>query len=406
MQLLRKNFTPVLIFFLALFARFGYLLFFHQFPELSALPAEIDSRAVDLISAKTIAFPHAWASFYVLLAPFYKFFDLLGLLNQRVILFVLLQNLLAAVGVALFFVLAKRLLRSTAAATAAAILLAIYFPFIYLNSLILSESFYTFFLISASLLLTAKFSKKKFAIAGFLLGLALVSRSALVPFVPLLAAWLVLIKKLPFKVVGYLLPSLLLVVVLVSVVNYKIGQDPQFSFSGNTGINLTLTQCKYKKITYRGSDGDSFFFAPPAFIDSNLPMKTTQVPFYKNSYYISEGLKCLWENPSNLVTNLGSVKNIYHSIFYPLYDEGETIKKVLTGWKVVSVALTASFFSYPLLKKDDKNYWYFFFLLTSLYLAVYLANPGEERYFVPYFWVVTLYGVGALRLFFRRFFRG
>jgi len=40
-----------------------------------------------------------------------------------------------------------------------------------------------------------------------------------------------------------------------------------------------------------------------------------------------------------------------------------------------------------------RTYWLLAGLLASMLLAVYAANPGEERYLVPYFFALVLYGV-------------
>lgn len=364
------------------------------------LPYEYHSRAVSFLSGHPISYPDAWGSFYIILAGFYKLIDGLGFSSTRITIFALFQAILGCLSVYIFFLLAKKLF-SQKIAVFGSIIFALYYPLIYLHTLILSESVYTFLLLLfAYTVIRDKFKAKHHILIGLLAGLLVITRPIFLAFIPFFALWYI------FRIFGkrkkdlYLMILALLIFIEIifstAIINYIIGKQKQFSFGGNMAVNMVMNWCKIKKLQYRLTTGEKHWFSPPAYWNSpNLKERTTNISFYDQKYYLQTAFNCLSQNPKYLVENFGNIIRLYNSIFYPEIYPPVWHKYFISFWKGISVVFTLLFFIFPLLfsKKEKKYYWFFFFLLISLYLAVYAANPGEERYLVPYFFILVLYAI-------------
>jgi hypothetical protein len=406
MRWISKHANTLFVFFFTLLTRLLYLWVVPLAP-LRHLPFETDSRAVKLLAGETIVYPDAWASFYVVLAGFYKAFDLVGLYENRVLWFALTQSVMAALAALLLYLISLKLFDSKRLAVGTGLAFALYYPFLYFNTLVLSETTFVLAVVAALyLLVVPERSPWTLAGSGLLLGIAMISRPILTPFIPLLVIWLVATSQKQARVrnSAVILSAFGMVLALASWVNSGIGKHHRFSYNGNTGVNFALAQCRIRRIEYELPDGEFFWFSPPIFWDTSLPDVKTSVPFYDNGYYMRMGLDCLLEEPLKLVTNFGHVANIYHSAFYPDFIEAAWHRLAIDVWKIPGVILTAAFFAYPLLhgrmRSESlssthplRDYWLFAALMVSMYASVYLASPGEERYLVSYYFLLLLIGL-------------
>lgn len=368
------------------------------------LAEQYDWRALKLIGGETIHYPHAWGSFYVVLAGFYKVIDFAGFIADRITIMAVFQNILAAVSVGLLFLIAHRYF-STIIAICISLIFALYYPFIYSNMLLISETFTVFCLVIIFyLLLEKKLTSLKTIIVGVTLGFGLISRPMLLTFIPLLILWIFHYAK--SKSVAILLALILStasIVVTANYINFLYGQQKQFSFAGSGGVNFAMTNCHIKKISYQTQSGESFWFAPPAYRHTSTKEITTGIPFYFDQPYLSMGINCLRDNPVQLLSNFNNIRRIYFSLFYPNFHSSWLHNTLFIIWKWLSLVLTVFFFLFPFIRpfKDlpialKKAYSLSVAFFLSLLIAVYLTNPGEERYLVTYFFVLPLFGLPAL----------
>ena len=210
-------------------------------PPLKWLPYQFDLRASQLLAGETVFFPDAWSSFHIILAGFYAAFEWLGALEHRVLLWAYVQCVMAAAAAALLYDLTRRVSGSNRIALAAGVLFSLYYPLLYLNTLVLSETTFVLAIVSAfHILLTSKRSVKTVSFASVLLGIALICRPILTPFFPLLGVWLLVTVERGQRIrhLAALALGVGMVVTIASSINAAVGKHHRFSYSGNTGANV------------------------------------------------------------------------------------------------------------------------------------------------------------------------
>ena len=105
---------------------------------------------------------------------------------------------------------------------------------------------------------------------------------------------------------------------------------------------------------------------------------------------------CIKENPERLFSNFGYIKNLWRSLFYPDFlSEHNWHNKLLEFWRILSFPLLiVLFFLFPFLHKTGRREWLLgFSLLLSLWVALYVSQPGEERYLISYYFVLLVWGI-------------
>lgn len=375
--------------------------------ELKQLPMQIDRRANILLDGGTHHFPDAWASFYQIVAGFYTAFDFLGVPEQDYVhAFLVVQMVMASIAVSVVYLLAVRLFGNERWAFWGAVLFAIYYPFLYLNSLILSETFFTMGVVAGLTLLLAPNRRIWMAaMAGLLLGLAFISRPILTTFMPLLLIWVLVTTPRGERILDSvaLFAPIIAIVMVSSWLTSTIDKNSRFSYNGNTGINVAMTQCRIKRIEYSLEDGEGFWFAPPYFWDGDGPEIETDVAFYDNGYYMQMGLDCVLDAPINvMVGNIRHVANVFDSELYPNNNETITHVFLLLVWKIITIAFALLALFFPLTRAYKERpiarsgFWLFAGLVAGMFASVYLASPGEERYVIPFFFVFVLFGIPVI----------
>lgn len=381
-----------LLFLLTIIVR-GIVVFYLLEPNsyLKWLPFQNDRRGLDVAAGRVVSHPNVWSSYYLFLGGLYSILKPAGLISYRVQIVAVLNILLAGLGVCIFYRILNIFVNKKNAFISALIFLA-YYPSIYLNSLIMSENLFSVSLMTGMLLLTSKSTLRKLAAAGILLGISIVIRPILLAFLPFLGWWLVVHKK---KIT---LAPIAAVMLLVSIVNARMGKTPwKLSSAGeNGGVNFAIAQCELKKISYSTVGGDSFWFSPPVFWGTNRSEIKTLVPFSNQGYYYRMGWECLKKNPANLGRNLMHIKNVFGSIFYPDFENSLWHKSMMVFWKAVGVGLLITLLIFPFIKMNQsqsRTRSLLILLFLSLTAAVFWENPGEERYLVPYFFILLISGV-------------
>jgi hypothetical protein len=192
--------------------------------------------------------------------------------------------------------------------------------------------------------------------------------------------------------------SALVIVIPTAIINHHFDKHGAYSITGNGGVNIALTWCQPRRITYTLENGENFWFSPPIFQSKDPSTDIiTDVAFYEQGYYINMGINCLIEHPERIITNIEHVINIFHSKFYPNFHPFSLHDELITLWKILTVPLLLGLLYFPIKYQKLRGEWLIsILLLITLFIAVYAANPGEERYLVPYFFVILILGIAGL----------
>ncbi|HCI04055.1 MAG: hypothetical protein QF755_05180 [Candidatus Peribacteraceae bacterium] len=370
------------------------------------LPRSIDSIAMDFLNGVEHVYPTSWASFYIPLAYFYKALNWLGALDERFFYVAIVNCFLGAAAVVIFYALAKIIFPGRSRAPIIlAIVFSLYYPGLYFNALILSENLFTPLFLGSVYLIWRYDGRSIFnpVITGLLLGVCTAIRPILFSFLPLFALWMLFKSREKLKLVALrylpiLLCGFILAAVLISIENNKIHKHKRYAIAENGGVNVAMTWCQPRKIRYHASNGDKWWFSPPVFWNKDRSTDIiTDVPFHNQMYYYKMGFNCMLENPERIITNFSNLINIFHGRMYPNLIYSEWHYRAINFWKIMSVALLIGFLLYPVLFRRGRYYWTFgLLLILSLLSTAYFANPGEERYLVPYYFVLILWGLPTL----------
>ncbi|NOK59343.1 MAG: hypothetical protein GFH27_549283n197 [Chloroflexi bacterium AL-W] len=140
------------------------------------------------------------------------------------------QTLLSLINVALVYYLARQLSQQRAVPTIAALLMACYLPFATYPQILLSETLYITLLLSGFLALAfaqkdetnhtsgTRYDWRFLIIAGGIFGLATLTRSLTLLFLPLVAAWLCWPHKTTWRTWSFLRPALAFLISAVCII--------------------------------------------------------------------------------------------------------------------------------------------------------------------------------------------
>lgn len=341
-----------------------------------------DERASLLASGQYVNFSTYWAPFYHLfLAPIYYVLKLLGLYEQRVAVVVIISALGQVVAIWAIYKIVQKLYTKKLANFILPLLVFLY-PWIYLNIFVLSENlFIPIFWLSLYFLISRTHNYKNLAIFGVLWGLAVIARPILLPSSLIVLVWLA-IAKVGWRKIGLTLCGTLVILVAMSLFNiwYTHGETTFITSGG--GFNSALVWCNLKSIEYNTSNA-RYGFAPPA--NGSYPeytRKFTEVPFEQQNYYYDLASKCVIEHPEYLFINLRNVANLFVSVVFPSADSIVGWEPLMSIFRVLAIVLVY-FAAISSVVRMNKFKFLWLGLLAALFGAVYLQNPGEERYLWP-----------------------
>ena len=412
MQMRKTALGASIVFCLSVITR-GWYLVWSQASALPLrwLPYQNNWRALDFAhGTNPIRHADAWSSFYVIQGGVYKLFELLGIAETHWILgFTVIQLIAGSLGVVAVFLLASRFVRPLFA-TGVALLTAIYYPSIYLSTLPLSETIFFAFLAWGVWALLQRKNLWMIATSALLLGAAVATRSVLLAFVPVAVGyvWLQYRGSLVNKTLLAVLFSLILAlpVVLIAYTNSLYAHHGKVQLSASIGPNLVLNHCHLKKIQYT-YNGEQFWFSPPDYWNSVRQERVYERPFYDTAFYAQEALDCIMESPQVLIENLTNVQRVFFSVLYPYPAAGQLphyadLMSISRQVLIFCLSLSTAGVLYMLylcilspsscirLTQQKREFLVLLLLLGSLLGSVWAANPGEERYLVPYIWIIFI----------------
>jgi hypothetical protein len=122
------------------------------------------------------------------------------------------------------------------------------------------------------------------------------------------------------------------------------------------------------------------------------------------------GWECLKENPLALLVGASSVRNVFESHLFPTianvwgWEALHVTFKILANLLFVLSLISVFGIALDLIKVDAENKKYFYFMglvLLSLFVTIFIQNPGEERYLIPYEPLLIILSIPAVLGFYK-----
>ncbi len=295
-------------------------------------------------------------------------------------------------------------------------ILIFWYPFIFLNYIVMSENlFFPLLFLGLYFLIVKPLRPSTGLWLGLFWGIAFITRPIFALVLPIFVIWS-LYYKINWKILINFIIVAAIIIASAALFNLYYTIDDavggaEKSISSNGGAGFAMLWCDAKSIQFN-KDGYYFWFAPPANADypENKRVFTT-TPFANQDYYYKMGLNCLKQNPWKLIGNFSSIAKLFNSRLFP---EVEGIKylenfrltfKIITGLMFIGGMLTivGILGKRILIDKAIKKYFFFFALIIlSLMLTVYLQAPGEERYIMPYAPLLIILSAPVFIIFFKK----
>lgn len=371
-----------------------------------------DVHAMRMASGTHIELSTYWPPFFhIFLSLIYRPLMWLGLESQRVYVDIVIFGILYAVGFWCIYQISKKLFSVKIALIILAVV-TFWWPFIFLNALVMSENlFFPTFLLGFYFLIK-NYEKPSTGIwVGLFWGIAAITRPIILLFLPCFVLWC-LWQKINWKLIAYFIFAAGLVIANMCIFNlyYTDGRENFISSSG--GFNFAMTWCDVKSVKYFTDGGYWYWFASAANIDyPDERAISTNVPFEDQEYYYKIGLDCIKEKPFQIIKNSYSIVKLFHSHLFPttsdmpLWDPLRIIFKILTAALFVGGVTTIIGIATKKIHvaKHNERFFYLFALaILSLFATIYLQNVGEERYMIPYVPFLIIMSVPTLSLIYKK----
>jgi len=392
---LKEDFYAYILLFFGFLLRLFYIFTFTS-PEkyLWSDAGTYDVHAMRMAKGIHITLSTYWPPFFhIFLSCLYRPLIWLGLEEQRVKIDVILFSLFYILAFWCIYQIVKKLFsKKTALFVLTALIL--WYPFIFLNALIMSENlFFVLIFLGLYFLIVKPETPLNGFWIGLFWGIAIIARPIFALAVPffLLWAWR---QKINWKFLLSFTITAGVIIISMMTFNFFYTDGAEKSVSSSGGFNFAMTWCDVKSVKYTNENGYWFWFASAANIDypDDKAIATT-VPFENQKFYYQMGLDCLKQHPERIIDNFSSVKKLFHSHLFPTTSDMagwsffRFLFKIINGLLfVASIAtIVGSLNGWISVKKFTKKYLYLFALIIlSLFITLYLQNVGEERYLIPY----------------------
>jgi hypothetical protein len=377
-----------------------YFIFFNKDKIQVYLPARLDEIAILFINGAKHSFPTAWSSYHLILSLIYLPLQYLHILDQRFAVVAIINLFFCSLAAVIVYRISLKIFPQDKFLSCIITgIFTFYYPLYYFSLLSIPESLFTLILISLFYILLAHpLNTTTSVLVGTLIATGLISKPIILFLIFLLLPWIIIVKiikeKSPFR---YFITTFIIffgLSFLAAGFNFYFDKNHSFVVVGNGGVNFAMAWCEPKRISYNLENGENRWFAPPVFeLNTDHPELEYNVPFRNQGFYYLEGLKCLKQKPIRLITNFTHVLNIFDSKFYPDLINNSNHYELINLWKTLTILLLIGFFVFPIFNKEKRKEWLLgLIFFSSLIGAVYFSNPGEERYLVPFYFILIIYG--------------
>jgi len=352
-----------------------------------------DEHAMRMAKDIHITLSTYWPPFFhMFLSLIYRPLIWLGLENWRININVILFALFYIIAFWCIYQIVKKLFTKKAGLIVLGVLI-LWYPFIFLNALVMSENL---FFVLVFLGLYFLIIKQPTTLNGFWLGLfwglAVITRPIFAFTLPFFIFW-GLYYKINWKFLLSTTIAASVIIFSLMTFNYFYTGGAEKSVSSSGGFNFAMTWCDVKSVKYT-HNGYWFWFVSAANIDyPDDKAIVTDVPFENQNYYYQIGLDCIKEHPEAIINNLSSIKKLFSSHLFPTttdmagWQNFRLIFKIITGLLfAASLATIIGLFNgWTYINKETKKYLFLFaIIILSLFITLYFQNVGEERYLIPY----------------------
>lgn len=391
---LKKDLSAYLL-LLAGFVLRIYYIFSFTTPEkyLWSDPGAYDLRALQMAKDQYVMFSTYWPPFFhIILSFLYRPLVWLNLVYLRIKVDVIIFALLYIIAFFCIYQIVKKMFSQKIALVVLAILI-VWYPFIFLNYLVMSENlFILLFFVGLYFLITKTHNLYTGTWLGFLWACALLTRPIFALVLPFFALW-GLVYKIDKKFLFGFMAMGAIIIFSMMAFNFYYTKGAEHSISSNSGVGLATLWCNAKSMEFN-ANGYTFGFGPPANIDYPEERRFfTTVPFENQTYYYKMGWSCLKSHPHQLVDSLSSPAKAFSSYLFPTIGNVAYWEQLHIIFKTISQALavlslvTITGLLLNLINVGEENKKYFYLMglvILSMILTLYLQNTGEERYLIPY----------------------
>jgi len=358
-----------------------------------------DGRALQMAQGKHVLFSTYWPPFFhIFLSIIYRFLLWLGLESFRIKIDIIIFGLFYVIGFWCIYQISKKLFSIKTALIILAIL-TFWWPFIFLNALVMSENlFFPLFFLGFYFLIKNPDKASTGIWVGLFWGLSAITRPIFILVIPIFLIWS-LWYKINWKFLLIFTITITIIILSIMIYNFFYTSIDTFSsgieksISSNGGVGFAMLWCDAKAIQFN-KYGYQFGFGPPANIDYLESKRIfTNIQFTNQKYYYQLGFSCIKQHPERLLTNFFSIIKIFDSRLFPGLDK-------IFGWeffRLIFKFLNLTLFLVSIItfwfltqnkiqiKMEKKKYFnLLFFIVMTLPITVYLQNVGEERYIIPY----------------------
>lgn len=391
---IKEDFWAYIILACGFIIRIFYIFIFTK-PEdyLWSDPGYYDERALQMAKGIHIIFSTYWPPFFhMFLSLIYRPLVWLGIDAWRIKIDVILFSIFYIIAFWCIYQIIKKLFNKKIALIALLVLI-FWWPFVFLNYLIMSENlFFILFFCGLYFLITKPQNLFMGILLGILWGFAFLCRPIFALAIPLFLIW-GWFYKIDKKMLISFAITITVITLSIMAFNFYYTNGLERSISSNGGVGFAMLWCDAKSIEFQ-KDGYSFGFGPPANIDYSDNKKIfTDVNFENQKYYYQMGLSCIKKNPIIIVDSVSSIFKVFHSHLFPTTSEVPRWEFFRIFFKIITIILfILSLFSIAGIIdgwiKIDKTFKKYFYLMGIIFLSllatVYLQNIGEERYIIPY----------------------
>jgi 4-amino-4-deoxy-L-arabinose transferase-like glycosyltransferase len=356
-------------------------------------PGGYDLRALQMAKDQYVMFSTYFPPFFhMVLSLLYRPLAWLNLVDWRIKIDIVIFALFYIFSFWCIYQIVKKLFSRNIALIVLIALIA-WYPFIYLNYLVMSENlFFLLFFFGLYLIVTKPLKPFMGLFIGLLWGSAFLTRPIFAFALPLFFIWC-LCYKTNWKFLAIFTITVCLIVGSMMLFNFFYTHGEEKSISSNSGVGFAMLMCDAKSLQL-DKDGYYFWFGPPSNIDYPDSKKLfTNVPFTNQPYYFQMGLNCLSKNPRPFYENFASMAKLFDSKLFPSLDNVahfelfrqifKTLVECLTFFSILTV-IAIIFDWLPVRKETEKFLILFILVILSLLPVVFLFNFGEERYIIPY----------------------
>lgn len=386
--------------FLATFLAHTLYIFVFMSPEsyLGSDMGEYDQRAESFSEGKVPWMAAFYPPFYhIFLGSAYAVLKAAGIYALKYNAMVAIHAFLSAFGTVFVYLISKKMFGERAALLSA-LLYAFSYQTLYLNAWLMSENLLVPVFLAAVYVAVCRLdTKPDYALLGLLLGIAAITRTAVLIVFPIFAVWMLANRKDKKDVLVF---TVVFALVLGAQILYNYGttNGEEKFLASNGGVNFAFLHCGYKEIRFEGG-GYAAYFIPPAhgkyFNNTTL---LTGVPLTNASYFYGLGLECIRQDPVKRIADWQNVAYLFDSQFFPIaggipYQDG-----LFAVAKALNYLVLMPFSVYCLFACRGKRGHAVLLaaVFASFLLACYALFPGEERYLVPYYFVFFILGGAGL----------